>query len=831
MTRLRLCLVVTIVLGVFAVPGLGCSHEGSSAVFTQVHGPDRPYSAYVRGRLGVIGRQYAIRNMVVAYDILSGRGLTPIEQKGAEETDRYYNPAGYRTASNASPPGGTDEEHPAPGKTRWDTMVQDAAGSGTERLLPGQTFETFTNCLDDAFAHAADTLIELRTRYGKAGSPDSPELKDWVAGQQAVFANCGSEVQPGSPSTLSQRPADPVATLPNAAPASAPLWLRQQRAYQIAAAHMYALDFDAALRDFRAVAGDGASPLAPLARYVVARVYLRRAELTPRPMPANATPEDARKATQANTAAALSDYAAARDQLQGILRDPAMRTMQGPSRHLLDFVMLRLDPAAQAEELARRLTAAPRTDGDFKQAVIDLGYAYTSLPQVAWPRVLESRDTPLQAGNPLLRWMNDMYGPGNGPSGSTGLKETYERSRTEPQVRQDALGNWRTTHSLQWLVAALTLAQPGEAANPELILAAKAVPAGSPAYPSVTYHRLRLGDPASAQGKAFFEEVTALLPEIERTQSRSTANLFQDLQAGSAPTLEAFLKSSMRLPASYTDVDGNEDGMPGPDWPINSSVTLCGAEVYSPKTMHFDAEVATILNQRLPLHSLRDAALAETLPANLRFQLAHMAWTRALLLDDSETALALGPLLGQCQPAFKPWLAQYAAANTPGERHLFGLLAMMRFTSTEPMVRVGGERDFASYDAFRDNWWCAANTPAVPSPSDPGGALFFQQLLVSESAQPDPPFLSQADRIEAGKEIAALGKIPGASDYFAREALSWVKAHPDAQQNADLLGFAMRVVRNACRSDATGELNHQLFDTLHARYPGSEWAKRYTTWE
>ena len=78
---------------------------------------------------------------------------------------------------------------------------------------------------------------------------------------------------------------------------------------------------------------------------------------------------------------------------------------------------------------------------------------------------------------------------------------------------------------------------------------------------------------------------------------------------------------------------------------------------------------------------------------------------------------------------------------------------------------------------------------------------------------------------------SALETIPAESDYFAKEALAWVKKHPDDPHDADVLGFAMRVVRNGCRSDATDELNHQLFDILHRRFPKSEWAKRYTTWE
>jgi hypothetical protein len=81
------------------------------------------------------------------------------------------------------------------------------------------------------------------------------------------------------------------------------------------------------------------------------------------------------------------------------------------------------------------------------------------------------------------------------------------------------------------------------------------------------------------------------------------------------------------------------------------------------------------------------------------------------------------------------------------------------------------------------------------------------------------------------RRLDALQHIPGAADYCARQALDWLKTHPTDARNPDLLGFASRVIRNACRTDATAELNHQLFNMLHRKYPNSEWTKRYKTWE
>ena len=80
--------------------------------------------------------------------------------------------------------------------------------------------------------------------------------------------------------------------------------------------------------------------------------------------------------------------------------------------------------------------------------------------------------------------------------------------------------------------------------------------------------------------------------------------------------------------------------------------------------------------------------------------------------------------------------------------------------------------------------------------------------------------------------VSQLNKqAPNAADYFARQSLAFVAANPKDPRNPDLLGFASRVIRNACRTNDTAELNHQLFNALNRKYPNSEWTKRYKTWE
>ena len=620
--------------------------------------------------------------------------------------------------------------------------------------------------------------------------------------------------------------------MPGPEPASAPLWLRQDRAYQIAATHFYALDYDTALADFRAIAADAASPWSQLSRYLVARTLIRRATVPYKESYAN--PSEA----AAGKAPVLAGLGAARDQLKSILADPSMGAFHAPSQRLLDYVMIRLDPVAQANELARRLIApAAKTPGGdldlaFRQNLIDLTVAYNSLPSYsATPAPANvASGKPL---SPLLLWMQALGGPGKSSSTEDVERVAPTPVRTPTFDRQQALAAWRSTHGQQWLVALLATAGAGEE-TADMTAAARAVPADSPAYASVTYHRLRLEPPA-----ARYAELTVLMSSIEREQPRSAINMFADLEAGVTPTLDTFLASATRItPISIQSEPG--EGTPQPDAGSSSlvadAVTLCSAKLNQPDTPHLDTETAVIFNQRMPLSLLRAAALSPILPANIRFSVAHMAWTRALLLDDFPTARSLAPYLAQCQPALKPWLDSYAAATTSEERHVTGLLALMRFTSAEPTITPWAERDFAVYDDFRGNWWCDASVPYEGSTTPQGQSkpMFFNSPISPRSgagAQPDPPFLTPADRAAADSEIASLKKVGDASDYFATQALAWVKTHPNDPRNPDLLGFAERVVRNACRSNATKELNHSLFEVLHQRYPKSEWAIRYKTWE
>ena len=144
MKRLRHALLALLILLVFVRPGNGCSFSDEDDPSTQHSDPDAPYSSFVRGRIGVLQPGYRIRHLVVAYNTLSGRGLTPAEQAAAIDVDRFYNMgASYTPSSDAVR---TDEGDTfGPGLGAWQKVAGDTGLRTRDRQVPGQPYVIFTN--------------------------------------------------------------------------------------------------------------------------------------------------------------------------------------------------------------------------------------------------------------------------------------------------------------------------------------------------------------------------------------------------------------------------------------------------------------------------------------------------------------------------------------------------------------------------------------------------------------------------------------------------------------------------------------------------------------
>lgn len=567
-------LALTLFLG-YARP---CMIGDPEAVFVRLSGPDHPYKTYAAGRLGILLPTYSPRHLVIAYDYLNGRPLTSQEQSQAVVADQTINWEAY-----------DDTQRPtAPGLDQWLAARKLFPGANntlaTNRNVPGQDYESFENCLDDAFLTAARTLTARQQSYGRS----SPEVRDWLDAQDTVFANCGGS----------------VGSIPKPTPPNAPVWLKQDRTYQIAAANFYATNFDAAIAGFRTIAADQASPWHTLAPYLVARTLVRKTEVTPPPPIDKPEASDEPRRVHDGLIAALH-------QLDAILSDPNLKSIYPATNNLRDLVATRVQPVTQAQVLAQRLTTAPH-GLDFRHNLIDLTYILDSSPNSSNTSLPVSTQI-AAASDPtgLLTFLRTIRTP-TAPQHPTRYQsippetptETQKRLATQDAAAQTAYTQWQSTKKPAWLVAALSLAQPIDPFTPQLIADARALPTNSPAYVSATYYRLRL----EATAPPTRTELATILPTIERSQSRSTINLYAGLLTTTSPTLIDFLNTAPRIPAS-SNYDGALDtaaNIPTPQ--------LCGPKVPAAQTPLFDTYAATILNQRLPLHVLREAAVSTALP-------------------------------------------------------------------------------------------------------------------------------------------------------------------------------------------------------------------------
>jgi hypothetical protein len=494
MKGLRHALCGALLLVVLASPNLvtGCGPFIDEALFAFTTRPDPPLENFLSGRLGILQPTYRSRFLFAAYRQLAGVPLDKDEQVSVLALDRFMNSYGQDdvAASRA--------EAAATGPVAMWTQARAKVVPGEQpNINPTVTrdYATWTNCQDDAFRTAARTLDDRIGKYRAA----SPDVREWVLGQDAVFANCGQN-------------ADAV---PHATNAGAPAWLRADREYQIAAAKFYAGHYDAAAEQFRRIAADHNSPWSTMGPYLAARCLIRKAMKNV--LDREAGEPDKAALGQAETA------------LKSIMANPAQQTMRGTAESLLGFVEFRLHPEQRAEELASTLSK-PHGGDNFRQHLRD----YTLLLDQTepdddmsdWIRTLSREGT----------WHRDQQA-GVAVAGTNHVPKPGH-----------ALEKWRATKSLPWLVAALMLEPAGSPAAEELRAAALKAPANSPAFLTLQYHAVRLAGEAGQL--AARKELDAL---AHAAMTPSAANLFQMQRARRAATFAAFLSEIQIKPVGTID--------------------------------------------------------------------------------------------------------------------------------------------------------------------------------------------------------------------------------------------------------------------------------------
>lgn len=450
-----------------------CSDYSETIYVNTVHPDADAVAAFAKGDLGLLQPGFARSYLVVAYRHMAGLGLDDGAQKDALTlwSDRAGIGPGADTGS------GADTANPGravawdASSKDWDAARKQVMGDAAREGW-GDDFDA-PPVLPNAYSKATGELLELL----KVPGAQDPWVKAWVEGQDLVFSRKTGRA------------------LPAEAPAEAPVWFKQARAYQQAAALYYLRRYDEAGRAFAALAADKGAKDRGLCFYLAASCQ------------AKAPGPDAARAMAACDAA---------------MKEPLAKDYQPELIRLKDHVRFLKDPETYLRDLGQRLSG-PLGAEDF-QALLD-NYTY------AWDRV-ESPD----AGAPSTRHLPD---------------DPLSAWIRAFQSGEGAVEGYLAKPSLPWLVAALAYAKAGDAPTARLMADAAKVPSSNPAYFTLQYHLTRL---EVARGEKA-EAAKRIVSFEGKPRTISFANAMRLLKRQTDADFASFLKD-LPLHAAGTESDG-----------------------------------------------------------------------------------------------------------------------------------------------------------------------------------------------------------------------------------------------------------------------------------
>lgn len=794
MVRRRLSLALLATGALLAGAPADASGPGTEAPWylDQFGGPAGDLQRFYDGRIGLVMARAPRPMLYIDWRLLHGQAVGPAA--GAALSAPCCG-EGWSYADDARAQAGVQgwlrAREAVPGAAPMDRL-------GTERK--GDDYQSAPNCFDDAFDTAAATLKARIAAYGAA----SPWVKAWLDAQDGVFAAC-------------EGPAD----MPPA-PAGAPPWLQKDRAYQEAARALYLGDDAQAADRFAAIAADPESPWRASAPYLRARALTRAVRADP-------TPEA--------TAAARAAIDALREAPDGTYgRDGA-----APLRQVVDFYG---DPAGRAAEISRALAA--------REPPADVASQFRDLSDLAdrAPGTIEPLD-----------WMATLKAaPANGPPWS----DDAEKRRSEALAARDAARlkalahaqeRWRTRRDPARLLAALSLADPGEASATELTRDGAAVPATDPAWLTIQFHlvRLQLASAPAAELRARLDRI------LGGDLSISDRNIFTALrlQVAASPAEFTSLALRQRLCAG-DDKDGcvrsrweTDDIQP---WGVYDQDAPWGVWDGPAGKVGLGEDARAVID-RMPLRQRIALSHDRRLPAALRLDIALTSYARAVALYDDADADALAADLTAMLPQMAAdW--RRVRATKPG--------AAKRFAESMVLAKIPGLRtDLVDYTRpigtvaeFQTHWapWtvmpkgkpAAGNGPrplaayqqggAGVDPQDPDAVTDLTCLgECGRGAAPLrlPDFVA-AQQDEARRERGYFihtkeiywGKPPplppGAISVW-EEMLAYARAHPADPAVPEALHWLVRVGHFGGSHNHSGR---RAFKLLHGRYPNNIWARK-----
>jgi hypothetical protein len=756
MKRFRQAFILCALAALVFHPRLGetCGPFFNAAVFTREHGPDRPLKDFAGGKIGVVLPDWYDAYRIVAYRYLESKPLSAAEQQALLDhfdADRRIDPPEQFTRALAD----------------WTSAraqyAHEPAPNPPQEYRPSDyAFNAIPNCLAPAFITAVETLKDRASRFG----PKSPEIEEWIRGQDGVFSNCGR----GN-------------NVPPELPAAANPLLRADRAYQIAAAHFYAggaKDYEEALKDFQSIAADKASPWHDIAAYLVARTLIRQASAT----------------AEANKTYNLAVLAQAETQLEAILKDPELQSVHADAASLLGLVNYRLHPQQRFSELGK-LLAEGGTGAHFGQDLVD----YTWLAPGSASAAHDDLSDWLSAGSSpdgaMAKWRATRSMPWlvavfwQLQPGDTAFAEVMAAAAKVPPTSE--------AYPTVAYYRARLARESGDAGLARQILKGALAQAAN-----LPVSSLHLFQDEQMQVAADFDAFASHLwqnPIELDDEARDITPCLKSDSPGCGPQFS---------PAAATLLN-----------------TRTSAEVFA--RVALSPKLPAKLRRRMAPAAWARAALLDQQGVAIRVASAAgeaepalkdyiQQYLQAKTHDERQFAAVFAIL-------HFPGLRPYVDGPYP---RLTAFQQIDNTRDNWWCGDVGGdvmEVNFAKQ--WRDNekmpyaFLHPGTGASAVSVSTDGGPTGPKLPLVGY-----PAFFNAADKKRAAAEWRELFALGSASRYLPRVVLDWGKKHPDDPRVPEALYLAIR----AMRYGSSNELSHDAFAMLHEKYPQSEWAKKSPFW-
>lgn len=523
----------------------------------------------------------------------------------------------------------------------WDDSGSVETGSKDEWLRETRLKESnFDSCPDAARSFALQTLKGISKR--KDVTP--ARLKAWVDAQELVFTACKTQTEAryGDDSELGK------ILVPSVLSDKEPLYWRQLRDYQRAAALFFAEQYPASTKLFGAIGLVAEHPMRDLGKYLALRSEVRRA---------------AKTSDKADEAGRQESYALLQARGQAILADASLADRHEATRATLRSIRAFLIPATVFVELTSYL-ADPAADPYLDDRLGD------------WVVVTRDDSPNAQGVAAHLKAAREKY---DFVSWIEMLQDcAYRRAENELSCAapaQRAMAQWQRTKSRPWLTASLMLAS---SLTPAQEAAALAVKPADPEYLTVRYHLARLYRLAGRSGETRAVADAAL----KLAMPGGSRNLFREERFAVATSIADAAAYMLRVDVDMSrgaakPVDGfNDDGM---KW----------------------------MNNGLGVADMVALARSSALEPAVRARLASAAFMRAELLGKNDVAAQALDVLGPLVPAMKADIAAYRAAATPANRRHAMLLTALRFGLTPQLSENLMPITLVVKDEVTASNWCS----------------------------------------------------------------------------------------------------------------------------